>query len=255
MKIKKIFIIISLILILAIPISVLWFYGNISSERQYGIPDLIYFTSQLVVALATLLAVVVALFGDYIKSLIYGEKCDVCLVNDSFIENLAQTVNSASPEAQHFDCLLRITNSGSREIVDCQILLKEVKFRREQGKKYKVLKSMDYKPLYWSYRSVLKQDLVVGDKRTIPLYIIYPKDSCQTPDDSSSSPLRIRIIGCQLDNNYATKPGSWITSYVVQSSSKILCSFEVEVWWDGTWHNRISEMSSSVSAKLKISRL
>lgn len=140
MKIKKIFIIISLILILAIPISVLWFYGNISSERQYGIPDLIYFTSQIVVALATLLAVVVALFGDYIKSLIYGEKCDVCLADDSFVENLAQTVNSASPEAQHFDCLLRITNSGSREIVDCQILLKEVKFRSEQGNKYKVLK-------------------------------------------------------------------------------------------------------------------
>ena len=251
----KVSLIFLFVVCLVIPIFFLWFHVNISSEKQYGIPDLIYFTSQIVAALATLFAVVVALFGDYLKTLIYGEKCDVCLVEDSFIENLANTANSASPEAQSYDCLLKITNSGSREIINCKLLLKEVKFRKDINKKYKTLGKMAYKPLYWDNPSVLKQDLVVGDNRTIPLFKIYPKNSCQTPDDSSFSPLRVRIIGCQLKNNDATKSGYWIMSYEIHSSSRILCSFELEVWWDGTWHNRISEMINSVSATLKISKL
>ena len=248
-------IIVAIIASFAVPICFIWLHININREMQYGLPELIYYTSQIVVAISTLLAVIVALFGDYLKALIYGEKCEVCLVNDSFTENLAHTEHTTSPEAQSFDCSLKITNSGSREIKDCQILLKEVKYRQEPTRKYKSLKKFDHKPLYWTIPNNISHNLVVDDNLTIPLFKIYPENSCQTPDDSASSPLRIRVIGCQLDNKYTTKSGYWITSYSVQSSSKILCSFDVEVWWDGSWHNRISEMSSSVTAQLKISKL
>lgn len=248
-------IIVAIIASFAVPICFIWLHININREMQYGLPELIYYTSQIIVAISTLLAVIVALFGDYLKALIYGEKCEVCLVNDSFTENLAHTEHTTSPEAQSFDCSLKITNSGSREIKDCQILLKEVKYRQEPTRKYKSLKKFDHKPLYWTIPNNISHNLVVDDNLTIPLFKIYPENSCQTPDDSASSPLRIRVIGCQLDNKYTTKSGYWITSYSVQSSSKILCSFDVEVWWDGSWHNRISEMSSSVTAQLKISKL
>lgn len=245
------FVILILIACLAIPIFFTWYHIPIDATHKYGVPELIYYTTQIIGGIATLAAVIVALYGDTFRSIIYGEKCDVKLIKDGFTENLGDTENTNSPEAQSYDCTLKITNSGNREIVECQVLIKEVRYKANTNAKTRTIRKFDNKPLYWLSPEKRSYDLVRGDYKKIPLYKIYPENSCRTPDDATTSPLRIRVIGCSLENKLTTKSGYWITSYVVKSSEKVLCSFEVEVWWDGTWHNRFSEMRDSISAKIK----
>ena len=246
--------IIGLIIVIACfvtPAVLIWYNTNINDNACYGVPELIYFTSQTIGSIATFGAVIVALYGDTFRSIIYGEKCDVRLIEDGFTENLGDTEHTNSPEAQSYDCTLKITNSGNREIVECQVLLKEVRYKANTDAKPRTIKKFDNRPLYWLSPEKKSYDLVRGDYKKIPLYKIYPENSCQTPDNTTNSPLRMRIIGYNLETKFATKPGSWTTSYIVKSSEKVLCSFEVEIWWDGTWHNRFSEMKDSVSAKIR----
>lgn len=232
------------------PAILIWCNTNINDNACYGVPELIYFTSQTIGSIATLGAVIVALYGDTFRSIIYGEKCDVRLIKDGFTENLGDTENTNSPEAQSYDCTLKITNSGNKEISECQLLLQKVRYKANERAKPKVLKQFEHNPLYWIRQELKSYDLVKGDSKKIPLYKIYPENSCQTPDNTTVSPLRMRIIGCSLEHKF-TKSGIWITSYIIKSSEKVLCSFEVEVAWDGSWHNRLNEMQEVVSAKIK----
>ena len=60
----------------------------------------------------------------------------------------------------------------------------------------------------------------------------------------------MRVIGCNLQAKY-TQNGYWSGIYEIRSQSKVLCKFEVEVWWEGSWCNRSTEMDEHVSATLK----
>lgn len=250
MKLRLILIIVVVVVILAIPIFFVWDTAIIDVQKEYGKADIIFYTVQIIGALFTTFAVIVALFGKEIRSFIFWEHCELTLFNNGFVENLGATQNDVSPIVQSYDCFLKLHNNGAREISDVQILLKEVYWKDCNSTKFKRIASLD-KKLYWSIPENTKAQLLVGDSKKIPLFKIYPEDSCQTPDRSSSSSLRIRIIGCRLEEKYSKK-GTWKTKYQLQSAEKVLKSFECIVDWNGVWCNRLTEMSDAISAKINI---
>lgn len=227
----------------------IWRFCSIDYNKTYGIGDLIYYTSQVIAMFATSAAVIIALFGKEIRNMFFHERLKVFLTNGGISENLGPTRNDPNPQAQNYDCFLTLTNDGSKEITDCQILLKEVHYKDAADKKFKRIYSFENKALYWRSPETTSIDLLVNDTRKIPLFKIYPDDSCQTPDNSLSTSLRMRIIGCTLNNKYSKK-GVWKTVYQVRAEDKILKTFELIFEWDGVWCNRYSEMSERISIKL-----
>ena len=89
-----------------------------------------------------------------------------------------------------------------------------------------------------------------GESREFPLFIIYPENSHQTPDNQLSFPLTMKISGVKLDEKHSKK-GVWNVRYQVRSKERILKSFDVLVQWDGTWHSRLTEMEEVVSVNLQ----
>ena len=227
----------------------IWKFSTVDCNREYGIAELIYYTSQVIAMFATSAAVIIALFGNEIRNLFFHEHLKIFLTNSGISENLGLTRNNPNPQVQNYDCFLTLTNDGSKEITDCQILLKEVHYKDSADKKFKRIHSFENKALYWSSPETTYIVLLINDSRKIPLFKIYPDDSCQTPDNSLSASLRMRIIGCTLNSNYCKK-GVWKTVYQVRAEDKILKTFELTFEWDGVWCNRYSEMSERVSVKL-----
>lgn len=238
-------------LLVVLPICWMWNSVPISYSKQYGIPELVYYSSQIVGVLAMMGTVIVAIFGQEIKRWIFGEKCSVSLVDDGFVEELGDTADSAHPEAQHYDCLITIANSGNREIIGCQLFICEVYYRTESNAKFRLVQKVANKALYW--RSQEKsRDLLPGESREIPLFFINPENSRQTPDPDNPLPfpLSMKISGVRLNDKY-TKKGTWIVKYQVRSKERILKSFEITVQWDGSWHSRLTEMEEVVSVNLE----
>jgi len=250
MKKRLFFIGLIIIVIIGAPVYFTWTCSSINYGIKYGLPALISYTTQIIGSLATFIAVFVALFGKEIRAFIFNEHCCISLVDEGFTENLGATKDALNPMAQSYDCTLLIKNDGSKEISELQIFLKEVHYKSSSNsKKYKPLHKFENKRLYWNIPENLTTQLLLKDKKTMPLFKIYPEDSCQTPDRSAYSSLRMRIIGCTLDEK-CSKNGVWRTVYQIQSKERVLETFECIIEWDGKWFNRISEMADCVTAKI-----
>ena len=115
--------------------------------------------------------------------------------------------------------------------------------------KFRKIASLQNRTIFWANPDNIKTQLLVNDNKIVPIFKIYPDGSCQTPDQSTSSSLNIRIIGYRLDEKYSKK-GVWQTKYQLQSNDKILATFECVVEWNGKWCNRYTEMSKCVNAEL-----
>lgn len=239
-------------LYISIPVvSIIFIWYNYKNTQTRDIPLLVYYTSQVVGAFATFSAVIVALFGKEIRNKLFGEKCDIVLVDDGLIENLGQSKDTDSPSAQSYDCDVCIINRGSSEMMDCRLLIKEVAYRADKNGKFKSIQTFSNKALYWTNPDVRQGNIMVGDSRKFPLVKIYPANSCQTPDDSVSTPLRLRICGCKLNDKY-TQKGEWEITYQFRTKASILSDFVIHFLWDGEWHNRLTEMNDSANVSLKI---
>ena len=251
---RKCIIILSFIIffiVIGVPIYYIWVNNNFVTNITYGIPELIYYSAQVIGSVFTVMAVCVALFGKEIRALYFNEHLKISLLDNGFYENLGDSSNDSNPVVHSYDTSLNISNDGAREVSDVQILLKEVFYRENSNGKFKRIVHYDNKSLYWSIPEKRKMQILVGDSVKMPLFKIYPEDSCQTPDRSAYSTLRMRIIGCRLDGKYSKK-GNWKTVYQLQSNEKILKKIECEVEWDGKWCNRLTEMSDGISVNLKI---
>lgn len=247
---KIILIVIIFLSLLTVPIVFTWYGVVIDHEKSYGIPELVYYTAQIVGVMAMSGAVFVAIFGTQIQRFLFGEKCSASIVDGGFTEKLSNVVDTTNPASLYYDCSLLLKNIGNREIVDCQIQVLDVYYKANRDAKYKNILPFINHPLYWNHEEEKSYTLLTEEQHKFPLYRIYPQNSCQTPDNSDFSPLCIRVFGCKLDDRY-TQKGYWKTKYVVRSHEKILLKFEVEVQWDGTWHSRINEMNEVVNVNLK----
>lgn len=112
----------------------------IDNERLYGFPEMVYYIMQSLSVLGTFLALLVAIFGTEIKSLFFSPKCEVYIVDDGFTEDLGQTSSSSSPSAQLYNCTLALKNTGSKELENLSLVIKDVHFVGESGKTKRIKK-------------------------------------------------------------------------------------------------------------------
>lgn len=139
-------------------------YYSIEYARKYGLPEIIYYVSQPIGVLGTFLAVFVALFGNEIKNKLFAPRCTVSIIEDGFTEELGTTSSSTSPEAQLYKCTLLFENTGSKELSDMQLIIKEISYS-EDKKKYKKISRSIEPILYWTQPEVKKSILEKLKKR------------------------------------------------------------------------------------------
>lgn len=226
--------------------------GSVDFGKQYGMPEIIYYLSQPLSVLGTFLALLVAIFGNEIKNLFFSPKCKVSIAGDGFEEDLGQTASTSTPVAQMYKCSLVLKNTGSKELTDLALVVKEVHFFNGEGKGKKI--SRFENTLFWLKSEIKKINLREKEQREMIVARVLPEASEGTPDNTSKSPLRFSITGISLDAKYNRK-GKWIVKYSLQTPHKIIKTFQIEFFWTGRWHSRNTEMTNELTSELKEIRL
>ena len=74
-------------------------------------PEYLYFLIQSLGVFAMIATVIVALFGNEIKSWIFSGRCEVSIEGGGFREDLGETEDTQSPQTQLYECTLLIRNT------------------------------------------------------------------------------------------------------------------------------------------------
>lgn len=242
-----------LILIIGIPIFFVWYKVPIASERSYGVPELLYFSTQMLMSVFTLLAVIVAIFGQDISNFFHGERCSVSLESSNFVENLGESRDTIKPEAQSYSCNVRVENIGSVEISECQLIPQKVEYKDAESSKFRTI-STQFNPLYWYNEDQRSYNLLSGSSYVFPLSRIVTMNFLQTPDSTITPKPKLIILGCKLGDRYEKK-GIWRVEYLLRSRKKRLLVFHLTVRWNGEWYGRISEMKDVANINMEVSEL
>ncbi len=224
---------------------------NISPNREakYGILEIVYYLVAPIGVLATLLAVIVALFGNEFKNYLFREKSFSTV--SSFTEILKDE-DDANPQASRYECNLMVKNNCGREITDCCISLVEIAYGESDTSKMKKIALQNRIPIFWKFPDVEKRSLTPDETATITLLKITP-DISQSKSDSSEStsiPRQLSIIGYKNLNPKYTKKGCWKLTYCVSNSHRELERFDIIVRWSGEWKNREKEMDNEASIEM-----
>ena len=222
--------------------------GCIDFDKKDGMPAIIYYLIQPISVLGTFLALLVAIFGTEIKNMFFSPKCKAYILGDGFEEDLGSTASSSSPSAQLYKCALVLKNTGSKELTDLSLVIKEVHFINENGKSKKISRAEN--TIFWLNPDIKKINLRETEQREIILARIFPEASQGTPDNSSKSPLRFSITGINLETKYNQK-GRWVVKYCLQTPHKIIKTFQITLSWSGKWCSRINEMTNEVTSEFK----
>lgn len=226
-----------------------WICGILYATTS--IPNLISYTFQILGVLASFAVVVVAIFSQDIKTWMYGEQCLVELNANVFTEQLGDTQSIESPQAQYYEAIIKITNTGRVEIRDCMLYLRSLEFQQYGAPNSKPRSlTLDKDPIVlWRYPYQRSANLVMGDNHLYSILRILPNNNVQTPDNKKNISKRVRIFGCRALDGYDQK-GIWTASYCVKSSTKIVATFTVKAEWDGSWKSRQNEMQNVTSLSL-----
>lgn len=175
-------------------------------QEKCSKPEFFGYIVQALGAILTFIAVLVALFGDKIRSGLFKGRCKISLKNNGFEEKLGNTDSTTSPKAKSYDCTLNVVNIGNRELINCNLILSEILYKSDtKQKKDKIILANGHKALYWLSKDTKDVHLVIGDIREICLIRISPKSIMQTPDGKGGSPLRLNISGYSLNLEYSQK--------------------------------------------------
>lgn len=224
-------------------------YNHVDYSKTYGIAELLYYVTQPLGVLGTFLAIIVAIFGTEIQNVFFSPKCKVTINDAGFTEELGATSSATNPIAQNFLCTLKLENTGSKELIDLQLVIKDVYYYVDNKKPKKISKQPET-VLFWGRPENKKINLRKTETKEFVVSRILPEASEGTPDGTKQSPLRFSLTGVNLDSKY-NKKGHWVVNYCLQTPQKIIESFQIEFTWSGLWRNRLTEMVNEVSAKIK----
>lgn len=221
---------------------------NITTDigKTYGVLEIIYYLGAPIGILATLLAVVVALFGNEFKNFIFREK-STSATSDHFTEVL-RNEDDDNPEAIRYECNLEVKNDCGREISECAIYLIDVEYSDIGSTTSKKFHLQNRQPIYWNGPDVKVKNITQGETATITLLRIYPDVSQSKPDNTNivNIPRKLSIVGYRINDKYLKK-GQWKLTYCVCNNHRELERFEIHIQWSGIWKSREKEMNNEAT--------
>lgn len=217
----------------------------------YGILEIVNYLIAPLGVLVTLLAVVVALWGNEFKNYLFREKSQ-STVSENFVEIL-RDASEDNPEAIRYDCNLSIKNISSREIADCSVFLLEAFYGDSSLSKLKSIGIQNRIQVYWKYPDIDKRNITPEETAKITLLKILPDVSESKSDNTNATkePRHLSIVGLKSIPSKYTRKGFWRLTYCVSNSHRELERFELCVTWTGVWKSRETEMNNEASIDFK----
>lgn len=251
---RKVYLI-SFLIFFALIIGILIFHitskTHIDSEKSYGLLEMWYYFLASAGSIFTLFAVIVALFNNEIRKLFFRAKCIVKI--EELQEELQDLFSDdENLRAQSYYCRFNIKNIGNQAVEDCRLVLTDLKYKGEKKNNFRDVKITPNKNnIFWGYPMIEETTIYSGETKRVTVFKIYPKKTGEgTPDKNTTHQQFIQIMGCHFNEN-TNKNGTWIATYNLRNKRSILCQFDVEIFWSGKWHNRLSEMKNEVSINKK----
>lgn len=106
---------------------VLWFcFSNttIKTANEYDPWLISYYLFQIIGAIGTVMAVVVALSKEAIMKWLYSPSLEISLVDNGVTENIPET--QRVPVATSFECLACVDNKGSLAALGCRVYVSDI---------------------------------------------------------------------------------------------------------------------------------
>lgn len=219
----------------------------IDSSKTIGIWDLIYYMFSILAALGTWAAVVVAIWKDSIIRLFYHPDIKLCLSDSNGYSEEVDT-SQQTPQAEVYNCILKISNNGSVPAKCCEVILTNIGYATKKGNTLKPLKdfSAHSNKLWWESPFVEIPNKI---SKEILLFHIDAPGSSVTPTASSSN-AHIDINGFKLKDKNSMK-GYWELSYYLGYENGERKQFMLSIEWTGEWKTRKTEMQDVLHVKLE----
>lgn len=228
---------------------ILWFClskTTVSSATSYDPWQISYYIFQIIGVIATVAAVVVALFKEAIMKWLYAPSLKISLIDNGISENLPNE-NQRVPEATAFECYAKIENVGSLASFGCKVNISDIKFGKTKAN-VKSIKSTNTKQLRWSSPAV---DIPIGIPSKIKLFEIVNPDSIGTPSSApSTQKALITFNGCELKKHH-TEKGVWIIEYFISSKNGEAKLFEATIEWNGEFKSRATDMAEILKVQIE----
>lgn len=220
-------------------------------QVKYSLLEFFYYIFSIVGVFITALAVIVALFGNEIKNHILVGKCEVSIEPETFTENLGHTANEACPASQVYEATVKLSNSGSKWLSNCELRLMSVEYKSDDSqRKFTRINIRNFRTIFWSQPEDTKFSLREGESLSKILARIYPDNDNSTPDSSVASSKRLSLTGLSDIKKSNNNKGIWKIEYAVLNPERIVTRFQVIYKWNGEWFARASEMNDACSVEL-----
>lgn len=240
----------TVIILLILVLIVGWFIGWISnknswisysSNKEYGVWEIIYYIAAILTAFGTVGAVFVALFKERIIQLFSSPDLTLEEKDEKyFCEDV--DAEQQNPTASKYLSILHVTNKGNVDASGCEICIAKVLYAKGKDRKLKdITDTGNKRKLFWESAKV---DLPVGIPKQIWLFRIDNPNSYGTPSSSNAQIVQphLQLNGMKLKDNQSEK-GIWEIIYYISNNESGHSRFKLTIEWNGEWKTRKTEMT------------
>jgi len=222
-------------------------YIKVDMNKTCGLGEYIYYIFSVFGVIGTFLAVFVALFKESILRFFHCPKCEISLLDEGVTENIDR--EQQNPQADSYDCILKIDNVGNDTALSCEVFINKVLFAKKAEQEKRPLRNFQgKKKLYWDAAFL---DIPPRISKEVRLLSIFSPNNFGTPSVAEKkNGLYLDLNGFQLDIKNAQK-GIWEIEYYLSYKNGDFQYFTIEVVWDGSWKDRKTEMTDVLKIKLK----
>lgn len=164
---------------------------------------------------------------------------------DGFVEEIDSS--QQNPQAEKYNCVLRITNKGTVAASSCFVCIEDISYADSKGRTLHKMKDYQSKmKLWWEDTYV---EIPKGLSKEIRLFNIESVSGVGTPVANSSS-CHLELNGFKLKDT-KSKKGYWEICYYIGYNNGEHKHFKLLVEWNGDWKTRKTEMKDVLRIKLE----
>lgn len=228
----------------ALILSYCLFNTSLKSTAPYDPWDIAVKLFQIIGAIGTVLAVIVALTKESIMRWLYAPSLTVSLIDNGITENVSE--NQRVPVANSYECLVNIDNKGSLVAFGCKVFVSDIKYGKSESNT-KSIKNSGSKQLRWTSSGV---DIPIGIPSRIKLFEIINPNSIGTPGTDNIEKPKISFNGLDL-KSYQLEKGYWVVEYYINCKNGNAFKFVLYIQWNGDFKSRATDMKDVLKIKIE----
>lgn len=202
-------------------------------------------------SLATILAVIVALFRDELRSFWKFAKLVVEPKSTDFIIEEVPATDADVIKAIYYEIVLSIRNAGTLTAKECSIVITELTFQHGTGRTISVDVSLA-EQLTWKGKN--KDQIIIpssGGSGQVAILKIEP-NTASTPTAAQSQPSILTIGGLDVTGKGNPQSGgqtTWLATFMIFSETCRPVKYILKILWDGLWQDRKNEMLAHITVE------